>query len=108
MSDSLYLLAAIGIMALATIATRALPFVLLRDSQHPLVFYLGRYLPPAVMALLVIYSLRHLPGLAWLEIGAYMLAIALTAGLHVWRRNALLSIATGTGVFMLLQQTVLL
>ncbi|MFR7534762.1 MAG: AzlD domain-containing protein, partial [Oscillospiraceae bacterium] len=34
------------------------------------------------------------------------IAIAVTAGLHLWRRNSLLSIAGGTIIYMLLVQVV--
>ena len=35
-----------------------------------------------------------------------LLAIAVTAGLHLWKKNMLLSIAGGTVVYMLLVQLV--
>ncbi|HCE74249.1 MAG TPA: branched-chain amino acid transporter AzlD, partial [Lachnospiraceae bacterium] len=35
-----------------------------------------------------------------------LLAIAVTAGLHLWKKNMLLSIAGGTIVYMLLVQLV--
>lgn len=101
MSNLLYLLGAIGIMAAATFVTRATPFLLLRqNADHPTLHHLGRYLPPAVMMLLIIYSVKDVPlfdppyGLP------YWLAIAATALIHAWKRNALLSIAVGTGLFM--------
>lgn len=101
MSGERYLLLAITIMAIATVATRALPFLALRaDTKHPLVLYLGRYLPPAVMTLLIIYCVRDVS----LTIAPYGLphwiAIAFTAALHLWRGNALLSIGAGTALFI--------
>lgn len=101
----------------ATFATRALPFVFLsRHSAHPLILHMGRYLPAIVMVVLIIVSLSamQLPDMTqsasrlaawqdWLESaqGAGMLvAAACVAGLHLWRRNALLSIAVGTGLYM--------
>jgi branched-subunit amino acid transport protein AzlD len=101
-----YLLAVIGGMTLATFATRALPFLLLRSGDHPLVLFLGRNLPPAVMTLLVLYSVRHVPELGLAASATYALAIAATALLHIWRRNVLLSIGAGTSIFMLLQRGV--
>ncbi len=108
MSAETYLLGAIAIMTAATFATRAAPFLLLRRSEHPLLLYLGRYLPPAVMTLLVIYSVRQLPFMEFGAGAAHVLAMALTALLHLWRGNALLSIAAGTGLFMWLQQSAVL
>ena len=44
------------IVALVTLATRALPFLLFAHGQPPrVVTYLGKTLPPAVMAILVVY-----------------------------------------------------
>lgn len=106
MADQRYLILAIAVMALATFATRALPFLLLRgDARQPLVLYLGRYLPPAVMTALVIYSLKDVPFAAVPHGAPQLLAIAVTAGLHLWKRNALLSIGVGTGLFMWMTQS---
>lgn len=98
-----YLSGAIAVMALATFATRAAPFLLLgRHAGHPLLQYLGRYLPAAVMLLLVIYTLKDV-AFTRAPFGLHHLAaIAVTAGLHAWRRHALLSIASGTATFMVL------
>lgn len=105
MSIDIYLLSAIGIMTLATFATRAVSFLLLRqDSDHPTLLYLGRYLPPAVMMLLVIYSVKDAPLFSLPHGLPYWIAITVTAAVHIWRRNALLSIAIGTGLFMWMQQ----
>ncbi len=99
-----YILAAIGAMAAMTFATRAAPFLILgRAAEHALVRYLGQYLPPAVMLLLVIYCVRHVDPLQ-APFGLHQfVGIAVTAGVHLIRRNALLSIAAGTTVFMLLE-----
>ena len=52
--------AAIVVMALVTFLTRALPFLLFDRGEHPpkLVLYLGRVLPPAIIAMLIIYCLK--------------------------------------------------
>ena len=83
---------------LGTLATRFAPFVLLPKNRPVprLVEYLGGTLPYAAMGLLVVYCLKDV---AWLS-------VALTAGLHVWRRNTLVSIAAGTVCYMLLVQFV--
>lgn len=108
MDARLYLILAIAVMTAATFATRALPFLLLRERRHPLLLYLGRYLPPAVMTLLVIYSVKDADWSSAPHGLPQLLAIALTAAMHLWRRNALLSIAAATGLFMWLQQSGLL
>ncbi|HSH48857.1 MAG TPA: AzlD domain-containing protein [Halomonas sp.] len=106
-----YLLLFILVCALATFATRIVPFVALaRQADHPLILHLGRYLPPAVMMTLVIYALREfrplLDGrLNGTETGWPMIFAALiVSSLHLWRRNALLSIIGGTGAYMVMVQ----
>lgn len=105
------LLIFIGVAALATFATRVLPFVALSGhADHPLILHLGRYLPPAVMMILVIYALRDFRPLADGQINMagnglpMLLASSCVVALHLWRRNALLSIIGGTGFYMLMVQ----
>lgn len=52
--------AAIAVMAIITFLTRALPFLLFDRGESPpkLVLYLGRVLPPAIIAMLIVYCLR--------------------------------------------------
>lgn len=101
------LITAAAIM-LGTMTTRFAPFVLLPKNRPVprLVEYLGNTLPYAAMGLLVVYCLKDV---AWLS-GAHgapeLISIALTAGLHVWRRNTLVSVAAGTVCYMLLVQVV--
>jgi len=107
MADLSYLMAFIAVAALATFATRVIPFVFFeRHTEHPLIKHLGRYLPAAVMALLATVFLtrsaswdRPLPGLDAIIPGLLVVVI------HFWRRNALLSIAAGTAAYMAIQQT---
>ena len=53
-------LASIAVMAVVTFLTRALPFLLFDRGDHPpkVVLYLGKVLPPAIIAMLIIYCLR--------------------------------------------------
>ena len=93
-------------MAAATALTRFLPFLLpSRWLEFRLVRTLKEGLPAVILLLLVIYSLKDTPLTAapWgLNEG---IALAVVAALHLWRRNALLSIAGGTALYMLLLQT---
>ena len=96
------------IAALCTYLLRALPFLLFRSSgQLPkAVSYLGKVLPGAIMATLVIYCLRGLNFTAAANFAPQLICAALVAALHLWRRNTLLSIFGGTAVYMVLVQTV--
>jgi branched-subunit amino acid transport protein AzlD len=97
------LIAVIAVMAVATFATRALPFVALRRAvDHPLVIHLGRRLPPAVMLLLVAYCLREVDFATAPHGAPQLIAVAVTAGLHLLFRQPLISIGAGTAAFMLM------
>ena len=93
------------VVALCTYLTRALPFWLFRRGELPsAVSYLGKILPGAIMATLVVYCLR---GTTLASVGGFLpqlIAVAAVTGLHLWRRNTLLSIFGGTAVYMLLVQ----
>lgn len=99
--------ATIAVVALGTIITRFLPFIVFPESRKPprFVEYLGKVLPYAMTGLLVVYSLKDVH----LTSGSHGLpeAIAMVAiiALHLWRKNMLLSIAGGTIVYMILVQT---
>lgn len=98
----------IGAVALGTIVTRFLPFILFppnRDTPKYII-YLGRVLPSAVIGLLVIYCLKGVKPLAWPYGLPELIGIAVTAGLHIWKRSLLLSISVGTILYMVLIQTI--
>ena len=67
---------------------------------------LGRLLPPAMMGLLVVYSLRSVDILSGSHGLPEAIAVAATALLHLWKRNTLVSILAGTAGYMLLVQLV--
>ncbi|MDD2728794.1 AzlD domain-containing protein [Malikia sp.] len=104
MIDTGYALGVIAAMALITFALRALPFIASRWLQrHDVVRRLGRFLPLAIMTLLLLHAIvgsaREHPGGPWRE-----LLCAGLAALLQWRsRNPLLSIVTGTGLYVLLR-----
>ena len=101
-------LAAIAVMAGVTFLTRALPFLLFDRGDAPpkLVLYLGRVLPPAIIAMLIVYCLRNVDVLHFAYGLPELIAIAVTISLHLWKRQMLLSIAGGTVCYMLLVQFV--
>ena len=101
------LLIALAVTAGAML-TRFLPFLLFPDNRPmpKIVSYLGRTLPAAMMGLLVVYSLRSTDLLGGSHGIPEAIAVAVTAGLHLWRRNTLLSILAGTACYMLLVQLV--
>lgn len=114
------------VMALVTFLTRALPFLLFDRGESPpkLVLYLGRVLPPAVIAMLIVYCLRN-PALTvapeltanmsniWAAVVSFfvgwapqLISGAVVVLLHLWKKNDLLSIFGGTILYMILVQVV--
>ena len=96
----------IAMCVLGTMLTRFLPFAVFRSSRS--IQYLGKVLPGAVFAMLVIYCLRNVSLLQGSHGLPELLAIAVTVALHLWKRQMLLSIASGTICYMLLIQSVVL
>ncbi len=109
MTATSYLLGVIVVMTIATFITRLFPFVALRGKgDHPVLEFLGHYMPAAIMTILVLYSLRSIE-LTQSPYGANeFLALALTTTIHLWRGNALLSIFAGTIFYMTVVQQGLL
>ncbi len=101
-------LAIILVTAVCTFATRALPFLVFpKGRQIPsAVLYLGKVLPAAVIGMLVIYCLRDTTVLSAPYGIPELIAVLVTALLHIWKRNNLLSIGAGTILYMVLVQAV--
>ena len=95
-----------SVVGLATQITRWTPFLLFSGERKlpRVVEDLGKLLPPAMMGLLVVYSLRSTDLLGGSHGIPEAIAVAVTAGLHLWRRNTLLSILAGTACYMALVQ----
>lgn len=101
-------IASIAVMAVVTFLTRALPFLLFDHGEAPpkVVLYLGRVLPPAVIAMLIVYCLRDLSFASAAAWAPAVIASLVTVGLHLWKHNNLLSIFGGTILYMVLVQMV--
>jgi branched chain amino acid efflux pump len=95
-----YLALFIATMAGATFATRALPFLIFKDQQHPAILFLGKYLPPAVMTLLVLYCLKGVNWSGETHGIPELVSLCLVVGMHLLFRNALVSIFSGTALYM--------
>ena len=103
----LHAAALIAVCALVTMALRFAPFAIFRGRQTPkFIAYLGKVLPFSIMGMLVVYCLRSISFTAMPFGIPELLAVALVAALHLWKRNTLLSIIGGTVCYMLLVQMV--
>lgn len=98
----------IAAMMLATMATRFIPFLLFSGKRKTprYIQYLGSALPTAVFSMLVVYCLKNVSIVSGSHGLPELIAIAVTALLHLWRKQTLLSIAGGTIVYMFLVQSV--
>ena len=76
-------------VAAGTQLTRWLPFWLFPEKKQP-----------------PVYCLRSISWLSAPHGAPELIAIAAVAGLHLWKRNVLLSIAGGTVLYMVLVQAV--
>ena len=98
----------IAVIGLVTAALRFLPFLIFSENRTtpPIVSYLGRVLPYAIMGMLVVYCLKGVSFSAFPFGLPEIIGCALVILLHVWKRNTLLSIGAGTVCYMLLVQFV--
>lgn len=105
MDNLFYLILFILTMGLATFATRIAPFILFyQKGDHPFLIYLGRFLPPAIMLLLLVYCLKDIQWLAEGQGLHELISLAIVTTTHLLFRNAMVSILLGTLVFMLFTQ----
>lgn len=98
----------IAVCILGTMLTRFLPFLVFSSKKPTPKFidYLGKALPCAVFGMLVVYCLKNVSLFSGSHGIPELIAIAVTAGLHLWKKQMLLSIAGGTIVYMLLVQLI--
>ncbi|ORB25541.1 branched-chain amino acid transporter permease [Mycolicibacterium parafortuitum] len=103
MPDNGYIAVLVLVSAAVTWALRALPFVVLAPLRHSrVVRYLSVHMPVGVMAMLAVYTVPTVAGDTTRQLLWLVLAVAVTAGLHLWRASALLSILAGTTCYVTL------
>ncbi|MEI7884641.1 MAG: AzlD domain-containing protein [Clostridia bacterium] len=101
------LILAIFSMAIVIFLTRAIPFIFYYKKTPPkAILYLGANLPPAMMVIITVYSLKDVAWMQFSGILPTLLAIVTVVTLHLWKRNYLLSIIIGTLVYMFLVQLI--
>ncbi|MBQ5897059.1 MAG: branched-chain amino acid transporter permease [Oscillospiraceae bacterium] len=98
----------IGMCVLATLLTRFLPFLVFSEKKKTPKFieYLGKALPAAIFALLVVYCLKNVDVTAGSHGIPEFISVAVVTVLHLWKRKILLSMAGGTLCYMLLVQLI--
>lgn len=96
------------VVAVCTFLTRLIPFLCFGGKKETpkTVQFLGNVLPPAIMAALVVYCLRNVNIWEGSRGIPQLLGVCITAGLHLWKKNILISIAGGTICYMAMIQLV--
>ncbi len=104
----LYAAATIAVVALVTAGLRFLPFLIFRENKTtpPMISYMGKVLPCAIMGMLVIYCLKDISFTSGSFGIPELIACGVVVLLHIWKRNTLMSIGLGTLCYMLLVQLV--
>lgn len=106
MPDTRHLVTVLLVTAAVTWGLRALPFAALAPLRaSATVRYLSTRMPAGVMVILLVYCLRDLP-VTRAGAVAPVAALSVTVALHLWRRDALVSILGGTAVHVALASTV--
>ena len=95
-------------VVLGTQLTRWIPFLLFPENREipQFVSYLGKMLPAAMMGLLVVYCFKSVSFTSTPYGIPELIASAVVVIMHLWRDNTLLSIGSGTVLYMLLVQFV--
>ena len=96
----------IAVMAIVTMLLRFLPFIIFRKETPEYISYLGRVLPAALIGMLVIYCLKDTSFTEAPHGIPELIAAGIVVLLQAWKRNSLLSILSGTVIYMLLVQLV--
>ncbi|MDR1748046.1 MAG: AzlD domain-containing protein [Spirochaetaceae bacterium] len=90
-------------MALIIFATRAFPFVLFSRHKPPgILLFIEKYIPPMIMAVLVVYCLKSVSFTSAPYGVPELAALLFVTAVHLWRKNAMLSIFGGTILYMVL------
>ena len=90
--------------ALIIFSERAFPFVLFSKKEPPAIIkFIEKYIPPMVMAALLIYCLKDINFQNKTFIPIEFISLTVTIALHLWKHNSLISIFSGTAIYMLLQ-----
>ena len=95
-------------ISLGTMSMRFLPFLIFPAGKltPKYIQYLGRVLPGAVFGMLVVYCLKNVSVTAFPFGIPELIGIAVTAVLHLWKKQMILSMGAGTIVYMILVQFV--
>ncbi len=105
--NNIHSILTVAVIAIVTILLRVVPFLIFRNKQTPkFVIYLGKVLPYAIMGMLVVYCLKGTSFISSPYGIPEIVACLVVVLMHIWRRNTLLSIISGTLVYMAFVQLI--
>lgn len=107
--NSLNSILIILLIAAITFFTRAIPFILFSGNKRGVsknIIFLGEILPPAIIGMLVIYCLKNVTLLSFPYGLPEIISIFSIYILHIKFKNNLISIFSGTALYMFLSQFV--
>ncbi len=108
MSSTVHGIIIVLVCSAVTIILRAFPYIVFPEGREipKTVKYLSDVFPGAVIGMLIIYCLKDV-SITSAPFGMpELIAIAITALLHILRKNTLLSVLSGTVIYMILIQFV--
>lgn len=100
--NNLHSLLIVLVTAGVTILLRFLPFLVFKNKTPKAILYLGKVLPCAIMAMLVVFCLKNVNVLSFPFGIPEFISILAVILLHKWRHNTLISIPVGTVIYMVL------
>lgn len=98
----------VAVVVAATLLTRFSAFLIFPPGKKApdFVQYLGKALPAAVMGMLVVYTFKDTIVFFYPYGVPELIALLVTVGMHLWKRNMFMSIGIGTIVYMLIVQNI--
>ena len=96
----------IAVMDIVTMLLRFLPFIVFNKNTPAYISYLGKVLPAALIGMLVVYCLKDVSVIDPPHGIPELIAALSVVVLQAWKRNSLISILSGTVIYMLLVQFV--
>lgn len=106
--DNMHAVMVITVATLVTMLLRFIPFLVFGGGKETpeVITYLGKVLPYAIMAMLLVYCLKGTVVTAFPYGIPEAISCVAVVLLHLWKRNTLISIVGGTICYMVLVQMV--
>ncbi|MBR1455345.1 MAG: AzlD domain-containing protein [Lachnospiraceae bacterium] len=90
-------------LAVVTMLTRSLPFIIFKNETPPYIKYLSTVLPTAIIGMLVVYCLKDIELTKYPFTVKEIIAVILVIILQAITRNSIISVIGGTIVYMIIK-----